>query len=98
MELNEEFGKEMMMRMNEISTMVILQVQTSVRKSHLILIDVFLTSNVVLCGRRTNGSTLIIIAEAGGFLSVFISCCILLCFVYNSARHASALMFMLQQF
>lgn len=65
MEVNKKFDKEMMMRMSAISTMVILPVQTSLRKSHLFLMNVFFTNNVVRRGRRTNGSMLIIIDETG---------------------------------
>ena len=98
MELNEKFDEEMMMRMYANSTMVILLVQSSVRKSHLILIDVFLIHNAVRRGRRTNGSMLIIIDEAG----VCFVCLHLLmrhyCTLSRIVLDASALVFMLQHF
>jgi hypothetical protein len=98
MEVNKKFDKEMMVHMNAISTMVILPVQTSVRKSHLILMNVFLTNNVVRRGRRTNGSMLIIIEEAG---VCFVCLYLLMCHYCTLSRivlDTSALVFMLQYF
>ena len=98
MEVNEKFDKEMMMRMNASSNMVILPVQTSVRKSHLILMDVFLTNNTVWRERRTNGSMLIIIDEGG---VCFVGLYLLMCPYWTLSRivlDTSALVFMLQHF
>ena len=98
MELNEKFDEEMMMRMYANSTMVILLVQSSVPKSHLILIDVFLIHDAVRRGRRTDGSMLIIIDEAG----VCFVCLYLLlrhyCTLSRIVLDTSALVFMLQHF